>query len=67
MCVLLDLPHGGLVPLTIFGKVLMGVFFCPDAIRMLMAWKVIFLVWGSTGSWAGDANRLCLFRRGRAG
>lgn len=27
MCVLLDLPHGGLVPLTIFGKVLMGFFF----------------------------------------
>lgn len=48
MCILLDWLHGGLVPLTIFGKVLMGgffggvcffFFFCTDAIRMLMAWK----------------------------
>lgn len=37
MCAFLDRLHGGLVPLTIFGKVLM--FFCTDAIRMLMAWK----------------------------
>lgn len=37
MCILLDWLHGGLVPLTIFGKVLM--VFCTDAIRVLMAWK----------------------------
>lgn len=60
--------------LTIFGKVLMEVFlglvflfFCTDVIRMLMAWKIIFLMWRSTGSWVGDANRLCLFWSGRAG
>jgi len=37
MCILLDWLRGGLVPVTIFGKVLIA--FCTDAIRMLMAWK----------------------------
>jgi len=44
MCILLDWLRGGLVPVTIFGKVLIA--FCTDAIRMLMAWKSF--------SWCGD-------------